>query len=454
MSKNEFASKIGLIAATVGSAVGLGNIWRFPAETQSNGGSAFLLLYIVCVLVIGVPVMLAEFSLGRGSRSDAIGAFVHFSPGSKWWTVGALAVLTPFLIICYYMVVAGWTLEYLVESITGGLYAGCGGTDTEGYRQFFAQRMDVYIGSDLRPVLYTLAMLIMTAAILLAGVQKGIERLSNILMPMLFVILLVLCCVSLSLPGAGEGVRFFLYPDFTKVTSATVINALGQAFFSLSLGMGILITYSAYYPADTPLMRTSLVVVGSSLLVAVLSGLVIFPAVTSFGLAGESLRGATLVFVTLPEIFVRLPLTQLWSALFFLLLLVAALTSCVSIAEVPVATLCDRLKMSRRRAVATVFIPLCIFCPVCALSFGSMSGVTLFGMTVFDLLDTVTTNILLPVVSLGVCVYVGWFGPRQMLRQQLTNNGRIKSPETFVVQWVIRYLAPALIVLIIINNYI
>lgn len=457
MSKNEFASKIGLIAATVGSAVGLGNVWRFPAETQANGGSVFLLLYIICVLLLGIPVMLAEFSLGRGSKSDAIGAFLHFSPKSKWWLVGAIAVVTPYLIICYYMVVAGWTLEYLVESVGGGLYAGLDAAinsiDNETYRSAFAERMNLYIGSDLRPVIYTFILLIINAGVLMAGVQKGIERMSNIMMPMLFVILGVMCGVSLTLPNAMEGVRFFLEPDFSKITPSTVINALGQAFFSLSLGMGILITYSAYYPRDTKLMRTSVIVALMSLLVAVMMGLIIFPAIKSFGLDNESLRGATLVFVTLPEIFARLPFSQLWSTLFFVLLFVAALTSCVSIAEVPIATLQDRLGMSRRKAVMVVFLPLTVLSTLCALSMGSLSDFTICGLTIFDLLDSITTNILLPVVSFSVCLYVGWFGPRKLLHNELSNHGSIRSQSTFIVAWIIRYLAPVLIALILINNY-
>lgn len=454
MAKSEFASKLGLIAATVGSAVGLGNVWRFPAEAQSNGGSAFLMLYIVCVLVLGVPVMLAEFSLGRGSRSDSIGAFLHFSPKSKWWLAGALAVLTSYLISCYYMVVAGWTLEYLVESALGGLYSGADASSPETLQQAFASKMDLYIGSDLRPVLYTIVLIAINAGVLLGGVQAGIERLSNVLMPMLFVILALMCGVSLSLPDASEGVSYFLNPDFSKITPSAVVNALGQAFFSLSLGMGVLITYASYYPSSAKLTRTSITVAMASLLVAVMMGLIIFPAVKSFGLDNEELRGATLVFVTLPEIFARLPLSQLWSSLFFMLLFVAALTSSVSIAEVSVASLEKRFSLSRKAAVAWTFIPLAVLSSVCALSFGSMSDCTVFGMTLFDLLDNVTADILLLVVSLAVCLYVGWFGPSNLLYDQLNSGGKTDSRFSFAMLCMIRFVAPALIVLIIINNYI
>ena len=453
-TKSEFVSKLGLVAATVGSAVGLGNVWRFPAETQTNGGSAFLLLYIICVLFLGVPVMLAEFSLGRGSKCDAIGAFVYFSPGKKWWIIGALAVFASYLILCYYMVVAGWTLEYLVESIDGGLYEGTAGIGRADLQGVFSAKMDEYIASDLRPMLYTFALIAINIGVLLGGVSGGIERLSNIMMPLLFVILAIMCVVSLSLPGASAGVEFFLAPDFSKITPATVINALGQAFFSLSLGMGILITFSSYYPKDTRLSRTSVIVALSSLLVAVMMGLIIFPAVKSFGLDNESLQGATLVFVTLPEIFARLPLSRLWSSLFFVLLFVAALTSSVSIAEVSIATLQDRLKCSRRRATIIILMPLFVLSALCSLSFGSLSDFTICGKTIFDLLDWFTTDILLPLVSMGVCIYLGWFAPKNLLHDQLTNDNTIRSPLSKVILAVIRYIAPLLIAMIFINNYI
>ena len=451
-SNKEFGTKIGLIAATVGSAVGLGNIWRFPAETQNNGGAAFLLLYVVCVLVLGIPVMLAEFSLGRGGKSDAVGVFRNLTSGSKWWIVGLFAVLASYLVLSYYMVVAGWTLEYLYESITGGLFESVGSGE-EVMRTGFMAKMDEYISTDWPPLIFTYLVVAINIGVLLAGVQKGIEALSNILMPLLFVILIVLCCITLSLPSAGEGVRFFLTPDFTKITPSVVVCALGQAFFSLSLGMGILITYSSYYPADTKLTRTSVIVSLMSLLVAVLMGLIIFPAVKSFGLDKESLQGATLVFVTLPEVFANLPFPRLWSALFFVLLLVAALTSTISIAEVSVAMLRDRFRMSRTKSVFVILGSLMIFNTLCSLSFGSLADFRIFGQTIFDFLDNLTTNILLPLVSLGVCIYMGWFAPKGLLGDQLSNNGTLRSRITPAVMFIIRYVAPLLIAVILVSRY-
>lgn len=447
-SNKQFSTKLGLIAATVGSAVGLGNVWRFPAETQANGGAAFLLLYIVCVLLLGVPVMLAEFSLGRAGRSDALGSFRKLTPGSKWWIVGALSILVAFLIGSYYMVVAGWTLEYLVESVTGGLY------DSGSQNATFTAKMNDYVSSDIAPLVYTFILIALNIGVLLGGVQKGIERLSNVMMPTLFVILVAMLCVTLTLPNAGAGVSYFLQPDFTKITGRTVINALGQALFSLSIGMGILVTYASYYPADTKLGKTAVTVSFTSVLVAVLMGLIIFPAVTSFGLEGESLRGATLVFVTLPEVFARLPLAQLWSALFFLLLLVAALTSTVSICEVPIAMLQERARMSRRAAVLTVMLSLSVFSALCSLSMGSLGWIKIAGFNIFDFLDNTTTDILLPVVALGLCIYMGWVAPRGVLYDQLTNNGRLRASYTPVVLAAIRWFAPLAVLLIMLFNYI
>lgn len=311
-NKITFKSKIGLVAATVGSAVGLGNVWRFPAETQANGGAAFLIVYILCLLLLGVPVMLAEFSLGRGTHSDAIGAFKKLKPGTPWWLTGAIAVLASYLILCFYMVVAGWTFEYLWQSITGNLYQVSYADSSLAIEQSFHEKMEQYICGTVSPLINIYVLITVNFAVLVFGVQKGIERLSNILMPLLFLILIVFCFVSLTLPNSSEGLKFFLSPDFSKITPATIINALGQAFFSLSLGMGILITYASYYPSTTRLTTTATTVALLDMLVAFLMGIIIFPAISSFGLDNSGLRGTTLVFVTLPEIFASMHATRLW----------------------------------------------------------------------------------------------------------------------------------------------
>lgn len=444
-----FSSKIGLIAATVGSAVGLGNIWRFPAVAQANGGGAFLIIYIGCVILLGIPVMLAEFSIGRAGKSDAIGSMKSLGAGKGWRSFGGLSIMAAYLILSFYMVVVGWTVEYLWESITGELYANVG----PDMKSTFAGHMKEYISDTWTPMVATVIMIVINIGVLLGGVQKGIERLSNWLMPVLFVLLVVFCIRALSFDKALEGYTFFLRPDWSVVASGTFISALGQAFFSLSLGMGVLVTYSSYFPGDTNLTKTAVTVSLLDLLVAVMMGLIIFPAVMSFGLNGEGIEGATLVFVTLPEVFMQMHGTQIWSILFFLLLAVAALTSTISVAEVAVACIRDRFKVSRLKAVLIVMLPLFVISPICSLSQGALSGVTIFGLSIFTFLDTLATNVLLPVVSIGLCIWLGWFAPKGLLSDQLSNAGSLKTRLALPIRFIIRWIAPLLILTVFICGF-
>lgn len=451
MATAKFSSKLGLIAATVGSAVGLGNVWRFPAEVQGGGGAAFLIIYILCVLILGIPVMLAEFSLGRAGGTDAIGNFAAVAPKKSYWSVfGALSVLTAFLISIFYMVVTGWTLEYLWESISGGLFTPQNGLQPG--TELFMLKKSIYITDPYRPLIATIIVCALNLVILLGGVQKGIERLSNFLMPMLFCLLLLFGIFSLTLPGANEGIKFFFSPDFSKVTPSVVLKALGQAFFSLSLGMGILVTYAAYYPANTRLARTASTVSLLDLLVAVMMGVIIFPALTSFGLQNHGVAGTALVFVTLPEVFMQLPLTQLWSSLFFMLLVIAALTSTVSIVEVCVRCLEDRLHFSRRKAVYLLMSIVLVLSIFCSLSMGPLNHLTVAGLNFFDFLDTTTANYLLPVAAIGLCIFVGWIAPRNLLENQLTNNGSFRTHISTLLLYIIRYIAPLLIAAVLVSN--
>lgn len=452
-NKAQFGTKIGLIAATVGSAVGLGNVWRFPIMAQENGGAAFLLIYIACVFILGIPVMLAEFSLGRGGGSDAVGSFQNVTPGKKWWMVGGLAILASYIILSYYMVVAGWTLEYTWQSITGDLYTPVVANGAMDNAQFSA-KMKEYIVDDYKPLIFTILMIVANFAILLGGVKKGIERLSNILMPMLFILLIIFAGVSLSLPKASEGLNFFLNPDFSKIDATVVVNAMGQAFFSLSLGMGILITYASYYPKDTILSRTAVTVSMLDMTVAIMMGVIIFPAVTSFGLTGESLEGASLVFITLPEVFAQMSGGQVWSILFFLFLMVAALTSTISIAEVSIAFMQDHFKLSRVKACVAVLAPLFILSSLCSLSQGCLSEFKIAGFTLFDLFDNVATNIMLPIASILVCIYMGWIAPKSFFKNQLTNQGTVKSHVFKIVLFIVRYIAPILIASILVAYFV
>ena len=453
--KTQFGSRIGLIAATVGSAVGLGNIWRFPAEAQANGGAAFLILYIICVIVLGIPVMLAEFSLGRGTGKDALGAFQKLAPRKRWWLTGALAILASYLILSFYMVVASWTLEYLWQSLTGELYSGIDNRNADVIMMdaSFKSKMEEYIGGSWRPLIATFVMIGANIFVLMKGVEKGIEKVSNIMMPALFVLLLVFAGVSLSFSKAGEGLAYFFNPDFSKITAATVINALGQAFFSLSLGMGILITYSAYFPKKTNLVTTAVTVSGLDLLVALLMGIIIFPAVMTFGLDGESLEGATLVFVTLPEVFASMPFTRVWSSLFFLLLLVAALTSTISLAEVSTAFASERFGLTRKKACLAVMLPLCGLSALCSLSQGVLGNIKILGLNIFDFLDTVATNMMLPVSAILTCVFLGWILPGKYLKGELTSHGKTNRNLSRCIIWAIRYPAPILIAVILVAKF-
>lgn len=453
--KGTFSSKLGVIAATVGSAIGLGNVWRFPSEAQANGGAAFLFVYILCIFILGIPVMLAELSLGRAGRSDSVGNFKNLTPKSRWWLAGTVGLGASYLILSFYMVVAGWTIEYLFDSITGDLYAGYEPA-ADGGNAFFASKMGEYISSAWNPLVWTVVMIALNLAVLLMGVQKGIEKMSNVLMPVLFVIMLVFCYVSLSLPGAMDGVKFFLHPDFSKIDVNVVMNALGQAFFSLSLGMGILVTYSAYYPKETKLTNTAVSVSLLDFAMAFLMGMIIFPAVKSFGLdtAVNSLEGTTLVFVTLPEIFAGMTGTRIWSALFFVLLGVAAITSTISIAEVSVAFVRDRFSVTRRKACFIVVLPLLVTSTICSLSLGAVPSLSLFGMPVFDFLDFFATNIMLPVSSFLICIYVGWVLPKGFIAEELSNHGSFFSRAAAPVSFLIRYVAPVLIAMVLLAKII
>ncbi len=455
-TKETFGSKLALVAATVGSAVGLGNVWRFPAETQANGGAAFLLIYVLCVFLLGVPVMLGEFALGRGIREDAVGVYRKLAGNTPWWLAGALPIAASYIILSFYIVVTGWTIEYFFYSVTGDLYSGCdAATNVMSWGDAcdiqFKEKMTEYIRTDIKPIVFTYIAIILNLFILIKGVKKGIGKISNILLPVLFVLLLLFCCVSLSLPKAVEGLEFFLAPDFSKITPMVIVNALGQAFFSLSLGMGVLITYSSYFPKETKLVSTAVTVSFLDLLVALLMGVIIFPAVTSFGLTDGELEGATLVFVTLPEVFSQMRFSEFWSALFFLLLFVAAITSTISIAEVTIKFFEDRFKMSRVKSCMLVMLPLFVFSAISSLSLGSLSGIKIFGMTIFDALDACATNIMLPVGAIVMSVFLGWYVDKSVLKNELTNNGEIRSRMYPLVAFVLKWIAPVLIALVLIS---
>lgn len=432
--RTEFSSKLGVIAATVGSAVGLGNIWRFPYEAGTHGGGAFLLCYIFFVFVIGVPVICAEFTMGRASRLGIPGAYRCGQNSRKMDVIGYCGILAAILILGFYSVVAGWTFEYIIESVTGAFKES---TSAERHLHF-----EDFI-SGWRAVGWTVCFLLINAIVSVGGVQKGIERVSNILMPVLFVILLAFCINSAFLPGFNEGVSFLFHPDFSKLTPDVILSALGQAFFSLSLGMGCLVTYSSYFSDRTPLVKTAAQIAVLDTLVAILAGLIIFPAVFSFGMSPA--EGPTLVFEVLPGIFNLLPGGMIWSTLFFLLLAVASLTSIISVSEIVVSFLSDEFHISRIKATLVVTVITLITSTLCSLSFGPLRWLNLF-----NIFDYVSSNILMTLGGIGVCIFVGWIMRPADALEELHNKAGVPLCLYRSIMFIIRYLAPVCISIVFI----
>ncbi|MDE6498729.1 MAG: sodium-dependent transporter [Muribaculaceae bacterium] len=431
----QFATRLGVVAVTVGSAVGLGNIWRFPYEAGAHGGAAFILLNLLFAFVIGVPVMCAEFIIGRHTGADVRSAFRKLSRGKLWGCVGYIGIGASILILSFYSVVAGWTMEYIYRSIAG---FGAAHTAEALHMQF-----DAFATSNVRPVMWTLIFLACNYFVLARGVEKGIERVSNVLMPMLFAILVVFCIHSLFLPGAREGLLFLFKPDFSQITPRVVLSAMGQAFFSLSLGLGCLITYSSYFSRETPLMKTAMLTASLDSLVAILAGVIIFPAVFTYGQAPAA--GPKLVFEVLPAIFSDMPFGQMWSLLFFLLLFIASLTSTVSMSEISIAWFCDDLGMKRRTATALNIGLAMVLGTLCALSFGSLNDMRVFGLTLFDLFDYVSSNLLLPVGGMLISIFAGWFLDRKVVRGELAPSSAGGRALMRTIVFCMRYVAPVCI---------
>ena len=415
MERGNFGSKIGAVLASAGSAVGLGNIWRFPTECGSNGGAAFILIYLLCVFVLAMPVMVSEFVIGRASRSNTVGSYRVLAPGKPWVVSGFMGVLAGFLVLSYYSVVAGWTLDYTMESLCGGLM---GGGD---FAAFFAD----FVSNPWRPVVFMGLFLGLTHLVVSTGVEKGIERYSKVMMPLLMVIVLVLIGFSLSMPNAAEGVSFMFRPDFSKVTKDVVLSAMGQAFFTLSVGIGTLATYASYFSRETRLVSSAASVCVIDTLVAISAGLIIFPAVFSVGVNADS--GPGLVFITLPYVFDKalgdMPVVEyVFSGLFYVLLLIAALTSSISMHEISTAYIHETFHLSRRRAALIVTGVCFVMGVACSLSFGLWSELRVLGMTFFDLFDFLTAKFLMPLGGLLICTFVGWDMNKRVVREQLDSR--------------------------------
>ena len=430
-----FVTKLGGILAAVGSAVGLGNIWRFPTETGANGGAAFILIYLACVLVLGTPLMLAELTLGRTTHLNPAGTYRRLTPGTGWFVLGYLGAIAQLLVLGFYSIVAGWTLNYAFCAIFDMI---------PDFGQFST--------SLVTPLSCTVIFILLNAVIVLGGVQKGIERASNIMMPVLGVLLLVLCVNSMLLPGAGEGLSFLFHPDFSKINASVVVSAMGQSFFSISVGIGCLLTYGSYLADNTRMGKTALSITLLDTLIAILSGIVIFPACFSYGVMPDA--GPGLAFITLPEVFGQMPGGYFWCVIFFLLLSLAALTSTISMFETPIAILHEEFKLTRRSAVlVTTGIGLCLgmlccfsFCPVYS------EQLSVFGKTFFDLFDTITAEYLMPGCGMLMSLYIGWVVPKEKIVATLTNDGTTSGWYVPAFFFVVRYFAPLCILIIFLSG--
>ncbi len=450
MQKGEranFGSRAGAILAAAGSSVGLGNVWRFPYETGNHGGAAFLLIYLACVLFLGMPIMVAEFTVGRRSKASTGGAYKVLAPGTPWKWLGYMGVLTGFLILGYYAVVAGWTLEYIVEAGANG-FAGKEPEDFVATFQTFSQ-------DPFRPLLWLTLFLLATHWIIVKGVKEGIETSSKVMMPVLFILIVVLAVCSMTLPNAGSGLAFLLKPDFSKVNADVFLGAMGQAFFSLSLGMGCLSTYASYFKKETKLGATALSVGVIDTVVAVLAGLIIFPAAFSVGIRPDA--GPSLIFVTLPNVFQQafsgMPwLAYVCSVIFYVLLALAALTSTISLHEVSTAFLHEEFHLTRKKAARWVTGGCLVIGILSSLSLGVMQSYTCFGKGIFDLLDFVTAKLMLPVGGLFISLFVGWYMKRSVSFSEFTNGGTLKPMFFRVYLFLLRFVAPIAIVLIFINE--
>jgi len=442
-----FGSKLGVILATAGSAVGLGNVWRFPYLAGENGGAAFMLIYLLCVVVMGVPCLVAEFIIGRNGASNTARAYGKIS-GSKWWRwLGFMGVFTGFIITGYYAVVAGWCLKYVFAAGTGEL----GGSPDEIQAYFSAFTSDA-----LQPIYWAAGILILTFMIVCGGVRGGIERMSKAMMPTLFVLLLVVVVASCTLPGAGKGVEFLLKPDFSEVTPGTFLAAMGQAFYSLSIGMGCICTYASYYSRQTNLLTSALQISLVDTLVAVLSGLMIFPAAFSVGVNAGS--GPSLVFITLPNVFQQafagMPVVGVVVAMaFYGLLVLAALTSLMSLVEVATVFFSEEFRVSRRKSAMVVTAGCLLTGSFCSLSLGAVPSLNIGGMSLFDVFDFTSGQILLPAGGFFTCILLGWFASKKVVKDQFTNWGTVSLRFYGVFIFLVRYVCPLAIGLIFLRQF-
>ncbi|MGI6404495.1 MAG: sodium-dependent transporter [Oscillospiraceae bacterium] len=434
--RDQFKSRLGFIMAAAGSAVGLGSIWRFPYVVGENGGGAYMIIYLIALVIIGLPVMIAEFVIGRNSGKNAVDAYAHYS--KKYKIVGIFSMLTPSVILSFYCVVGGWTIMYLYLTITGKL----SGLTPEGYAQMFTAAS----GDMLLSGVFFLLFGVLTILVVCKGISQGIEKVCSVLMPALFVIMVILAVIGSLQPGGWEGVKWYLTPDFSKVNGGTVVNAVGQVFFTMSLGMGIMVTYASYLKKDEDMPKAATVTIIFDTLVSILAGFAIFPAVFAFGLAPSS--GPGLVFITLPNVFAQLPFGKVVAVGFYLLLLFAALPSAISLLEVPVSYAIEKYNVSRVKAAIGIGVLIMVVGIPTLMSFGPWSEVKVFGFNFFDLYDYTTSNIALPLIGLAGSLILGFTWSKKVVLDEVTNNGQIKFGLKDIWYYSVKYLSPILLVIV------
>lgn len=442
-----FGSKLGMILATAGSAVGLGNVWRFPYMTGADGGAVFILIYLACIVLLGIPCMVSEFIIGRHGAANTARAYEKMSAGKGWKYVGLLGVATAFLITGYYAVVSGWCLQYLYASAAGQLQ-----NDTASISAYFS----AFSADPIRPVLWAVVILLLTHFVIIHGVRGGIERASKFLMPVLFILLLVIVGASCMLPNADKGMVFLFQPDFSKLNTHVFLDALGQSFYSLSIAMGCICTYASYFSRQTHLMKSAVQISIIDSLVAILAGLMIFPAAFSVGINPDS--GPSLLFITLPQVFQQafsgLPLIgYVLSLMFYALLTLAALTSLISLHEVSTAYFYEQFHITRKQAAWLVTICTCIIGAFCSLSLGAVDGLQIAGRSLFSVFDFVTGQIFLPVGGFLTCLFLGWFVPQQIVKDEFTNWGTLKGTFFKTYLFSVRYVCPLCILLIFLHQF-
>ena len=445
MSRDSFGSRFGALLAMAGSAVGLGNLWRFPYLVGENGGAAFIIIYVILSFVICLPIFISEFVIGRRSQENAYSAFRDLSGGSAWRWVGLFTIFVPMVVLSYYSVIGGWSIEYLLKSCT---FSFTGGASQASINTFFTN----FVTSTWGPLAVHTAFLFLTMLIVVVGIKDGIERFSKVMMPLLFLMVLSIAIYSLTLPGAMAGVDYLFNPDFSKITGKACAAALGQAFFSLSLGFGTILTYASYVDKKEDILFHSTATAASDLMFALVAGLAIMPAVFAFGISPQA--GPGLVFETLPYVFGQMPAGGLVAILFFLALLVAALTSSISMLEVAVAYLVEEKKIPRIWACVILFVICWVVGGLCSLSFGPLSHIKIDGGNLFDFFDNLSSNILMTLGSLLTVLFVGWRLKKTDVYDEFTNGGTLsRSARIFGVLWfLIRYICPLAIAIIFLSG--